>query len=78
MTPRQIQLCALALEKADPAAELVARIIDAGITETELAEALRGVVLGEPFRNELELKFRDLTIVGSTFNRYGKRWKRPK
>lgn len=79
MTPRQIQLCIAALEKSDPVAELAARIIYAGVSEDDLAEALRGAPLvGDPLKMELRNKYRDLTISGCTFNRHGKRWKLPK
>jgi hypothetical protein len=75
MTPRQIQLCLIAVEKVDPVAELAARIIDAGITEVELGEAIRGVVVSDPLKVELQNKYRDLARSGWTFNRHGKRWK---
>jgi hypothetical protein len=76
MTPRQIQLCIAALEKSDPVAELAARIIDAGVTEKQLREALQGVVVNDPLKTELQNKYRDLTLGRFTINRHGKRWKR--
>lgn len=75
MTPRQIQLCTIAVEKVDPVAELAARIIDAGITEEQLADALRGVVVGDPLKTELQNKYRDLSRSGWTTNHFHKRWK---
>lgn len=79
MTPRQIQLAVASLERADPVAELADRIIDAGITEEELAEALQGATnVSDPLKMELRSKYRDLTRSGWTMNRHGKRWKRCK
>ncbi len=61
------------IEKADPVAELAARLIYDGITEEELQKAL-GKRTASPIGNELQNKYRDVARSGWTENRYGKRW----
>jgi hypothetical protein len=68
-----IQAAVHAIEHGDPVAELVVRLIAAGVSEEELHAALRGNI-GDPLRCELENKYRDIARGGWTTNHYGKKW----
>jgi hypothetical protein len=75
MTPAEINAALDEIEKADPVAELAARLIYDGVTEVELQKALGGRT-AHPLGNELQNKYRDVARCGWTENRYHKRWSR--
>lgn len=55
----------IAASKADPVAELAQELFDEGMTEQELADALKDrcfATLGQPFKLNLQNKFRDIII----------------
>ena len=64
-----------AIRKADPVADLVKDLLDAGVTEDELHGMLQGR-MSDPLGTELYNKYRDLSRSGWTFNRHGVRVKR--
>lgn len=64
-----------AIRKADPVADLVKDLLDAGVTEEQLHEMLRGK-MNDPITLELYNKYRDIKRSGWTFNRCGVRVRR--
>ena len=59
-----------AIRKADPVADLVKDLLDAGVTEEQLHGMLRGR-MNDPITLELYNKYRDISRSGFTVNRYG-------
>ena len=59
-----------AIRKADPVADLVKDLLDAGVTEEQLHGMLRGR-MSDPITLELYNKYRDISRSGFTVNRYG-------
>lgn len=64
-----------AIREADPVADLVKDLLDAGVTEEQLHGMLRGKMNG-PLVTELYNKYRDIQRGGWTFNRFGVRVRR--
>ena len=59
-----------AIRKADPVADLVKDLLDAGVTEEQLHGMLQGK-MNDLLALELYNKYRDITRSGFTVNRYG-------
>ena len=76
MNTFQIETSIVSLEQSDPVAELAKRIIDSGVSEDGLCQILENLIVCDPLKVELHNKYRDLTIVGCTHNRYGRKWQR--
>ena len=80
MTDLQIRKALLAIERDDPVARLAAKLVQEGVTEEQLCKALNAQVrptIGDPIKNELHNKFRDVTRCGMTYNHYNRKltWK---
>jgi len=60
------------IRKADPVADLVTDLLDAGVTEEQLHGMLRGR-MNDPLVTELYNKYRDIQRGGWTTNRHGVR-----
>jgi len=64
-----------AIRKADPVADLVKDLLDAGVTEEQLHGMLRGR-MNDPITLELYNKYRDIQRGGWTINHCGVRVRR--
>ena len=64
-----------AIRKADPVADLVKDLLDAGVTEEQLHGMLQGK-MNDPLALELYNKYRDIQRSGWTVNHCGVRVRR--
>ena len=59
-----------AIKNSHPVAELAQNLINSGVTEEQLSEALKGRT-GDPVANELQNCYRDIVLGVPSTNKYG-------